>query len=155
MPAKPIPPPLDAHPRSALWDVREESAPSNYVVAGKSATSYEYNVAKALDTINLPFIFQVSYLGGRTLRGGVVLDFLVLTDPLSTPCWVHGEHWHSGKQRTIDLMKQAVLDFYTRGELALPVVLYGELVDTEEKALATVRRVFLYGAYVPGIRGLV
>jgi hypothetical protein len=37
--------------------------------------------ALALDKVQLPYVFQVSYLGGRRLQGGMVLDFLVLTDP--------------------------------------------------------------------------
>ena len=68
--------------------------PTSFTVQGKDATSYEYNVAYALDKLELPYMFQFIFLGGKAVRGGMVVDFLVLTDPLSTPVWVNGGFWH-------------------------------------------------------------
>ena len=111
-----------------------------YEVHGKRASLYEWRVAQVLDQLEIDYIFQVDYLGGRSLRGGLVLDFVVFTAPLPTPVWVHGEYWHGGKQRTIDIYQQVTLDFMLRGQLNPAVVLWGKDLQTDEQARATVKR---------------
>lgn len=125
-----------------VFDMPDVNTGTKYFVEGKKATSYEYFVSKAFDKIGLEYIFQMSYFGGRSLRGGIVLDFLVFTKPLPTPTWVHGEYWHMGKQRTIDLMQQATMFLFMAGEAAMGKVLWGEDVKTEDLALNTVKREF-------------
>lgn len=120
------------------WGRQEDLGSKKYYVRGKRASLNEYNVAKALDTLGLEFIFQVSLLGGR-VPFGIVLDFLVETVPYITPMWVHGEHWHTGAQREIDLLQQAVIEDYLGTEVARPVELWGDQTDTEEKALMYTR----------------
>jgi hypothetical protein len=39
-------------------------------------------------------MYQYAILGGRNLRGGLILDFLVFTVPTSTPLFVQGDYWH-------------------------------------------------------------
>lgn len=126
--------------------VSEEDTPQEYLVEGKKATSYEWNVAQALDTVGLEYIFQMSYFGGRQLRGGIVLDFLVFTAPLATPLWVHGEYWHMGKQRTIDEMQRATMFLFMAGEATMGQVIWGEECKTPEDALVAVKRLFRIGA---------
>ena len=126
-----------------IFDIPEDKERGvEYTVEGKKATSYEWNVAQALEKIGLEYIFQMSYFGGRNLRGGIVLDFLVFTKPLPTPLWVHGEYWHMGKQRTIDQMQRATMFLFMAGEAAMGVVLWGEDVKTEDLALSAVKRLF-------------
>ena len=111
-------------------------------VHGTHASSNEYYTAQALDKVQLPYVFQVSYLGGRRLQGGMVLDFLVLTDPLSTPLWVNGDYWHKGPQQVLDFYQRVLLDIIMQGQLAQPVVLWGGDTDTPEHALTSVKREF-------------
>jgi len=113
------------------------------VVHGEKATSYEYNFAWALDTMKLPYLFQVDFLGGRKLRGGLVLDFLVLTVPLPTPVWCNGNYWHSGQAHAEDKLKQAALDRETGGQFRPAITLWGEDLITKEAALRAVRRELL------------
>jgi len=73
-------------------------------IQGKSPDSWnEYYVALALEKLELPYIYQFEIFGGH-LRGGVILDFLVLTHPLSTPIFVNGLYWHKGKRAAVDLL---------------------------------------------------
>lgn len=125
--------------------VPEGEQPQRYEVEGKKATSYEWNVAQALETVGLEYIFQMSYFGGRQLRGGIVLDFLVFTRPLPTPLWVHGEYWHQGKQRTVDLMQRATMFLFMAGEAAMGEVIWGEDCKTPEDALQAVKKLFRIG----------
>jgi hypothetical protein len=111
-----------------------------YTVRGKSASSYEYNFALALDKYNMDYLFQVDYWGGRSMRGGLVLDFLVFTQPLYTPVWINGEYWHSGNQRQEDFLQQALLEMFE--QLAQVKIYWGQDVETFEQAQATVRRDF-------------
>ena len=116
--------------------------PTSFTVQGKDATSYEYNVAWALDKVELAYMFQFIFLGGKAVRGGMVVDFLVLTDPLSTPVWVNGGFWHQGKRAAEDSYQQALLYFVARGELNRPVTLWDPDCVTKEAALSAIRREF-------------
>ena len=118
-----------------------KSSSGGFIVQGTKASENEFNVALALEHLKLPYIFQYSFLGGKVQRGGFVADFLVITTPLSTPLWVHGEYWHGrGRQRTEDELQQELIKFYHPGQLADPVVLWGQETDTYSDALTAVRR---------------
>ena len=111
-----------------------------YEIQGQSATSYEWNVARAFDKLGLAYMFQFQILGGRTRRGGIILDFLVFTVPLSTPCWVQGEYWHSDELSTSDKLEQAIVS--QMSDFAPAVILWGQQVKTEEDALQAVKSAF-------------
>src|SRR3989304_9837777 len=116
--------------------------PTSFTVESKDATSYEYNVAWALDKVELAYMFQFIFFGGKAVRGGMVVDFLVLTDPLSTPVWVNGGFWHKGKRAAEDSYQQALLYFVARGELKRPGTLGDPDCVTKEAALSAIRREF-------------
>lgn len=128
--------------KPAYKEQKEPKDTGVYTVRGKSATSYEYNFALALEKFKLEYLFQVSYWGGRTMRGGMVLDFLVFTDPLRTPVWINGDYWHSGEQKQLDFLQMALLDAFSQGTLAPGMMFWGKDVATEEDAVATVRKNF-------------
>ena len=111
-----------------------------YEVQNLDATQPEYYVAVSLDRLKLPYLFQFEVIGGRTRRGGLILDFLVLTDPLSTPVFVNGEYWHSGEQSSEDKLLQAIIGQYP--DFAEPVVLWGEQLQTEQDAYSAVKAAF-------------
>src|SRR3990167_8914356 len=117
--------------RSAAAVVQEEVP----AVQGKQASSYEYNVAWALEKTEIPYIFQFEFFGGRDVRGGLVVDFLALTHPLSTPIWCNGGFWHKGKRAAEDEYQQTLLFFVARGELNRPVVLWDNDVRTNVPAM--------------------
>src|SRR3990167_3544724 len=108
----------------------------DYLVHGKSATSNEFFVAAALDKLKIPYIFQVSYWGGRSLRGGQVLDFLVWS-PLETPVQVFGEYWHRGLLGSKDKLKLAQLQMLFDVPI---VIIWGHESDSFETALNAVRK---------------
>lgn len=112
---------------------------TGYQVQNKHASLYEWRVAKALDRLKLEYIFQQPIMGGRTLRGGFIIDFLVLTAPLPTPMWVHGEYWHVGKQQSVDDLQQAILRSAFAMTYGEPVILWGEKLQTDEDAYRAVR----------------
>lgn len=114
--------------------------PSGFTVQDKKATSYEYNVAWALDKLQIQYMFQFQFFGGRSVRGGIVVDFLALTNPLSTPIWVNGGFWHRGKRATEDSYQQALLYFVARGELNRPITLWDPDCNTKEAALSALQR---------------
>ena len=111
-----------------------------YLVAGKSATSYEYNIAYGLYVSRLEFLFQVSYWGGRNFRGGLVLDFLVYTAPLPTPVWVNGGYWHGQKREKQDAMQQQRLWIELAGIVNRPVIFWDDDCNTLDAAVSAVRR---------------
>ena len=111
---------------------------NDYTIKGADATDIEWRVALALEKLKVPYIFQYQLAGGRTRRGGIVLDFLALTDPLSTPIDVRGEYWHQPKQRIDDDLGLALMQ--SRGNFAEPVIIYGGELSTIEQAYSTVKR---------------
>lgn len=74
-------------------------------------SSYEANVADALDKLGWPYYYQYSVNNGRRRRGGLVLDFLILTRPLRTPLYVNGGYWHSLRTEA-DRLQQANMSTY-------------------------------------------
>ena len=110
----------------------------DYSIQGADATDIEWRVAMALEKLKIPYMFQFELMGGRSTRGGIVLDFLALTDPLSTPIDVRGEFWHGARQRVDDDLALAVM--MSKGSFAEPVILYGGELQSEEQAFATVKR---------------
>ena len=110
----------------------------DFTIQGSDATDIEWRVALALEKLKIPYMFQFQLMGGRSTRGGIVLDFLALTDPLSTPIDVRGDYWHQAAQRVDDDLALAIM--MSRGQYAEPVVLYGGELQTEEMAYSAVRR---------------
>ena len=110
----------------------------DFTIQGSNATDIEWRVALALEKLKIPYMFQFQLMGGRSTRGGIVLDFLALTDPLSTPIDVRGDYWHQSAQRVDDDLALAIM--MSRGQYAEPVVLYGGELQTEEMAYSAVRR---------------
>jgi hypothetical protein len=109
-------------------------------IQGSKATDIEWRVGKALDILDIPFIFQYEMFGGRTIRGGLVVDFLAITAPLSTPIDVRGDYWHGPSKKTEDDLEIALMRHYNRGQIAEPVILWGSELQSDEQALSTVRR---------------
>lgn len=103
---------------------------------------YEWYVAKALERIEMPYIFQYEIFDAG-VRGGILIDFLVLTDPLATPMEVDGEHWHSGERGSEDIMRHVIIEQYFEGEAQPLLILYGKDVSTPELAESAVRRAIL------------
>ena len=114
------------------------SVASKFSIQGAAATKIEYHTALALDKLEIPYLFQFEVEGGRAIRGGIVLDFLALTSPLSTPMDIRGEYWHQPRQRIEDDLGLAMM--MARGQYATPVVIYGAELQTPEQAFATVKR---------------
>ena len=114
------------------------SPASKHSIQGSDATDIEWRVALALTKLKIPYMFQYALMGGRSTRGGIVLDFLALTDPLSTPIDVRGSYWHQPQQRVDDDLALAIM--MSRGSFAEPVVLYDGELQTIEQAYSTVKR---------------
>ncbi len=114
------------------------SPATKYSIKGADATDIEWFVSIAFERLKIPYIFQYALLGGRTTRGGIVLDFLALTDPLSTPVDLRGDYWHQPKQRIDDDLRLELA--MSGGNYAEPVILYGGELTSIEQAYSTVKR---------------
>lgn len=122
-----------------MTPARDDDADRNYEVQGKRATSNEYYVALALEELNIEYDFQLSFAGGK-VAFGLVLDFMASTNPLPTPIWVHGEHWHMGDRKEKDLRQQQIVEELMGGMVNPAVVIWGQESNSREMALKTVRR---------------
>jgi hypothetical protein len=118
---------------------REDDEDRIHIVKGLKATLNEYNVAKALDTMDLDYNFQMT-TGSKGQSFVVILDFLVFTVPQPTPLWVHGEHWHMGDKRAKDIRQMTVVDDFLGGAASDPVEIWGDQSKTYEQALLHVRK---------------
>lgn len=75
-----------------IKDPRDEPGLINGRPAG---SSYEWNIARGLWTLGWEnFQYQVPLFGGRSRRGGVVLDFLLPPHPVQIVINPIGEYWH-------------------------------------------------------------
>ncbi len=99
----------------------------------------EWRVANSLTKFGWEFQYQVSVNGGRNLRGGQVIDFLVETAPKQTALYIQGDYWHGSAQQTKDELLQA----YAFGPLQLLVeVVTGDQLETQEESDETISQLF-------------
>lgn len=117
------------------------AAPEIFTVAGMRASSNEYYVSLALDSIPLGYLFQYPLLGGRGRLGGGVLDFLVLTEPKRSALYVHGDYWHRDNAEAFRILSRLPASFRTELNWP-PVILWGEETSTPELALMAVRKAY-------------
>jgi hypothetical protein len=89
-------------------------------------SSYEANVADALDALGWDYWYQYEAGGGRRLRGGMVVDFIIWTRPAATPLWVNGRYWHAQRRET-DKLQQARL----KGLVGFPTTDALEMFDED------------------------
>lgn len=108
----------------------------------KAASSWEWMVAKSLWKFGWEFEYQVGVAGGRMLRGGQVIDFLVNTHPLPTPLYIQGDFWHGALTQDKDLLLIAFLMSDLAGRVAMPVVLTGEQLADQETTDQTILKTF-------------
>lgn len=95
----------------------------------------EWYVALALDNLGIEYMFQYSIGGGRGIRGGQVVDFVVF-NPTAIPVFIQGEYWHNKASENEDLLKQAAAENYFRRQ---PILLSEEETSTKNKAYQTVK----------------
>ena len=105
----------------------------SYGNVGK-ATSNEWNVAEALKQLNIPFQFQVPIKGGRRIKFGLVLDFLLMTVPYPTPVWVHGDYWHQGARRQVDVKQMQDVEEVFGNEVLPGLEIWGHESSSVQEA---------------------
>jgi hypothetical protein len=102
----------------------------------------EYWCALALYKLKLDFVFQKHVMGGRSGRGGQVVDFWVYTAPLPTPIYIQGDYWHyangRGYQSQLNIAK---LKAYYGASIAEPVEILTSTTPTPEAMYLVVKRV--------------
>ena len=102
----------------------------------------EYWVALALYKLKIDFIFQYQLFGGRKYKGGQVVDFWVLTQPLPTPILVQGWYFHyataeKAAQSRLNIM---YLESRLNGKAMKPVEILDIEIPTPDDAYMVVKR---------------
>ena len=102
----------------------------------------EYWVALALYKRKIDFVFQYQLFGGRKYKGGQVVDFWVLTQPLPTPIFVQGWYFHystaeRAAQSKLNLM---YLESALNGKAMKPVEILDIEIPTPDDAYMVVKR---------------
>lgn len=81
-----------------IKDPKEE--PPFYVKGQEAASKDEYWMSLALEKVEAEtgwgWAYQVPVYGGRRLRGGQVVDFILYTPGKWTVIDVRGKYWHTG-----------------------------------------------------------
>ena len=98
----------------------------------------EWRVANALWRFDIPFIYQFEIFDS-SVRGGIVLDFLVQTSPLSTPLEVYGKYWHRGERSSEERLRDVIIDSYFRGQAQPLLIFFASDLQDQEMADAKVR----------------
>jgi hypothetical protein len=106
---------------------------------------HEWRFALALMYYKLEFMYQLDINGGRTRRGGQVLDFMVLTRPLYTPVHIVGLYWHDQSNKLDDeLRRYSLMDQY-RGQIREPVYVYDTDIPNLDAAYQIVKKEMITG----------
>ena len=78
--------------------IKDPLAAPGLIQGIQAGSSIEWNVAIALGMLGWQFDYQVPIAGGRNVRGGQVIDFIVHTVPAWTVMAVNGTYWHRNPQ---------------------------------------------------------
>ena len=101
----------------------------------------EYWCALALYKLKLNFVFQKHVMGGRTGRGGQVVDFWVYTTPKPTPIYIQGDYWHyAGGRAYQSQLNIAKLKSYYGASIAEPVEILTSQTPTPDAMYQVVKR---------------
>lgn len=104
-------------------------------VQGKTPDSIEeFRLARALERFGVQFEFQVPIHGGRSVRGGQVIDFVIYT-PTPRPVQVEAEYWHRNKSE--NSFKLALIRKIYNTE---PIIVQSFKLQTQEAADELVAR---------------
>lgn len=115
----------------------EEDLPT--VVRGMVVGSKEEaRVSVALDKLGYEYYYQYQLFGGRNVRGGQVIDFIVLVPPKPIPIYVQGRYWHSNKMAPEDQLKIAMVDQIEW--LDTPTLWYDDELTSVQDAINLCRR---------------
>jgi hypothetical protein len=125
---------------ASIFDQEEQDEVIGRIQGRSPGSKEEWWVAQALWRLEIPFIYQYEFFGGRSLRRGQVLDFLVLSKPTSTGIQVFGEYWHQGYLGSEDEFNLVRLEHELQGRV---VVLWGEDLPNKEAAYEKVRGALL------------
>lgn len=99
----------------------------------------EWRVSVALDKFGWKYEYQSPIAGGRSRRGGQLLDFLVYTLPINTALYIQGEYFHGTRQEQKDKLLQAI----AFGPMKLLVqILYGDQLETQDETDSKILEVF-------------
>lgn len=71
--------------------------PAHIIHGMQAGSKEEWYTSRALDKLGFEYAYQYQIDGGRSVRGGQVLDFLVYTPGKWTIVDVLGTYWHTGK----------------------------------------------------------
>lgn len=117
--------------------VSKPSEPEIGLIQGSMPDSVnEWYVSLALDKLDIRYMFQYSILGGTSVRGGQVIDFLVFSPIGSMPVFVQGSYWHNYRNDPEQQLKLANARHYFKTE---PVLLTEAETDSYDHALVAVR----------------
>lgn len=101
----------------------------------------EYWCALALWRLHTDFVFQKHVMGGRSGRGGQVVDFWVYTTPKPTPVYIQGDYWHYAKGRGyISILNIAKLKAYYGASIMEPVEILTSTTPTPDAMYMVVRK---------------
>ncbi len=118
-------------PPDDLFDQEKEEDVVGLIQGKYPGSKEEWWVAVALWKLKHSFIYQYQMFGGYGIRGGQIVDFLVVTTvPQSTFIQVFGKYWHSGLLGSEDQFRLAQLE-NEAGEI---IVLWGKDLPNADAA---------------------
>ena len=110
-----------------------------YYVQGVQTDSInEYYVSQVFDQLKYDYDYQVPIMGGTSLRGGQVLDFLLDLSPLPVPVLIQGVYWHNNP--AMEAFREIAIHEYGKGYWDELVKLDEEETNSFEAAYDAVKR---------------
>lgn len=116
----------------AAINARELDDPIGLIQGQMPDSKQEWWVGSALNRLKMDYTYQFPVNGGRA-RGGYLIDFVVMTDPLATMFEVEGNHWHTGELGADDLKRKADIEQLMQDICRIPIetLWVPDLLDAE------------------------
>ena len=114
-------------PRTKVEEEKQIERPG--IIKGRMANSLlEWWIWQGLMDLGWPenmVRYQQVLFGGQRLRGGQVIDFIVMTTPLAQPIYANGTYYHSGARRQArDIFLQRTLYERLKSSIRPPLIIW-------------------------------
>lgn len=132
----PVRRPAAVRSRSGIYTPEQpgDEATGETIQGIRIGSKEEWRVAVALSKRNIEYRYQVPIRGGRSVRGGQVIDF-VLQIPFPQPLQVFGEYFHPGELNSEERFKLAIIH-QIFGRPA--IILWGSKLASQSQADAAI-----------------
>jgi hypothetical protein len=119
-----------------------DEQPLGLIKGKRAGSTYEWRVHLSLIKYGWEFDYQVAILGGRRIKGGQVIDFVVYTVPFPSILFVDSDYWHTGTKADRDNFNRLLIFSEFEGRINGVYNVVGQDLQTQEMTDQAILKLF-------------